>query len=38
MIPNALISTRGQYDHLFAIYVPIAAGVFVVIVIVVLAS
>jgi cytochrome c oxidase subunit II len=36
--PPALVSTRHQYDHLFAIYVPIAAGVFALIVIVVLAS
>jgi cytochrome c oxidase subunit II len=27
----ALVSTRQQYDHLFAIYVPIALGVFAVI-------
>ena len=38
MIENALVSTRDQYDHLFAIYVPIAAGVFALIVIVVLTS
>jgi cytochrome c oxidase subunit 2 len=38
VIENALVSTRGQYDHLFAIYVPIAGGVFAVIVIVVLVS
>jgi cytochrome c oxidase subunit 2 len=38
VIQNALVTTRGQYDHLFAIYVPIAAGVFALIVVVVLAS
>ncbi|HEX3832568.1 MAG TPA: cytochrome c oxidase subunit II [Solirubrobacteraceae bacterium] len=38
VIRNALVTTRGQYDHLFAIYVPIAGGVFALIVIVVLAS
>ncbi len=38
MIDNALVSTRDQYDHLFAIYVPIAAGVFALIVIVVLTA
>lgn len=32
----ALISTRREYDHLFNIYVPIALGVFAVIVLVVL--
>jgi cytochrome c oxidase subunit II len=31
----AVISTRSEYDHLFSIYVPIAIGVFVLIVIVV---
>jgi cytochrome c oxidase subunit 2 len=30
-LPWALVSTRGQYDHLFNIYVPIALGVFAVI-------
>lgn len=34
----ALVSTRGEYDHLFSIYVPIAVGVFVVIVIAVVGS
>jgi cytochrome c oxidase subunit 2 len=38
LIPNALISTRHEYDSLFAIYVPIAAGVFAVFVIAVLLS
>ena len=28
----ALVSTRHEYDHLFSIYVPIAIGVFAVIV------
>jgi cytochrome c oxidase subunit II len=28
----ALVSTRGEYDHLFSIYVPIGLGVFAVIV------
>ena len=28
----ALVDTRHEYDHLFSIYVPIAIGVFVVIV------
>jgi cytochrome c oxidase subunit II len=32
----ALVSTRQQYDHLFNIYVPIAIGVFALIVVVVL--
>lgn len=31
--PTALISTRGEYESLFAVYVPIAAGVFVVVVV-----
>ncbi|HEY2260769.1 MAG TPA: cytochrome c oxidase subunit II [Solirubrobacteraceae bacterium] len=34
----ALISTRHEYDALFSVYVPIALGVFVVIVIVILAA
>src|SRR5947209_16215792 len=34
----ALISTRQEYNALFAVYVPIAAGVFAVIVVVVLAA
>ena len=38
VIENALVSTRGEYDHLFAIYVPIASGVFALIVVVVLVS
>jgi cytochrome c oxidase subunit 2 len=38
VILNALISTRHEYDSLFAIYVPIAAGVFAVILIAVLLS
>lgn len=36
MIPIALISTRREYESLYAVYVPIAAGVFAVIVIAVL--
>jgi cytochrome c oxidase subunit II len=32
----ALVSTRGEYDHLFSIYVPIGLGVFAVIVAVML--
>jgi cytochrome c oxidase subunit II len=32
----ALVSTRGEYDHLASIYLPIAIGVFVLIVLVVL--
>ena len=31
MSPWALVSTRREYDHLFSIYVPIAIGVFLVI-------
>ncbi len=34
--PGSLISTRGEFDHLASIYLPIAAGVFAVIVAVVL--
>lgn len=34
----ALISTRHEYDALFAVYVPIAAGVFVVIVVAILTA
>jgi cytochrome c oxidase subunit 2 len=34
--PAALVSTREEYAHLFSVYVPIAAGVFVVVVSVVL--
>jgi cytochrome c oxidase subunit II len=34
----ALVSTRQEYDHLFSIYVPIALGVFVVIVLTVLTA
>jgi cytochrome c oxidase subunit 2 len=33
VIGAALVDTRQQYDHLFSIYVPIAIGVFVVIVV-----
>jgi len=36
--PIALISTRHEYESLLAIYVPIAAGVFVIVVVAVLAS
>lgn len=35
---RALISTRSEYDHLFAIYVPIAIGVFLLIVLAVVIS
>lgn len=38
MILTALISTRDEYDALFSVYVPIAAGVFVVIVIAITAA
>jgi cytochrome c oxidase subunit II len=34
----ALVSTRSEYDHLFSIYVPIAVGVFALIVVVVLGA
>ena len=34
----ALVDTRSEYDHLFSIYVPIAVGVFLVIVIAVAGS
>lgn len=34
----ALVGTRSEYDHLFSIYVPIAVGVFVVIVVAVVAT
>ena len=33
LLDPGLISTRNEYDHLFAIYVPIAIGVFAVIVV-----
>jgi hypothetical protein len=35
---QGLIDTRTEYDHLFSIYVPIATGVFALIVVLVLAS
>jgi cytochrome c oxidase subunit II len=35
---QGLIDTRTEYDHLFSIYVPIAIGVFVLIVVLVLAA
>ena len=35
---EALVSTRREYDHLFSIYVPIAIGVFLLIVLVVAIS
>jgi cytochrome c oxidase subunit 2 len=35
-VPTGLVSTRGEYDHLFSIYLPIAIGVFALIVLVVL--
>jgi cytochrome c oxidase subunit 2 len=35
-VPAALVDTRHEYKHIFSIYVPIAIGVFVVIVIVAL--
>jgi cytochrome c oxidase subunit 2 len=38
MIPTALISTRHEYRSLFAIYVPIAAGVFAVVVLAIAAA
>ena len=38
MIPWALVSTRHVYDHLFSIYVPIAIGVFLVILLTVLGA
>jgi cytochrome c oxidase subunit 2 len=38
VIAAALISTRQQYDWLFSIYVPIAAGVFAVVMLAVLAA
>jgi cytochrome c oxidase subunit 2 len=37
-VVRALISTRSEYDHLFSIYVPIAVGVFLLIVIAVVTS
>jgi cytochrome c oxidase subunit 2 len=37
-VTPGLVSTRGEYDHLFSIYVPIAIGVFVVIVVVVVGA
>jgi cytochrome c oxidase subunit 2 len=37
-VTPGLVSTRGEYDHLFSIYVPIAIGVFVVIFVVVLGA
>jgi cytochrome c oxidase subunit 2 len=36
--PEALISTRHEYDHLFSIYVPIAIGVFALIVVAVVVT
>ncbi|MGZ4165188.1 MAG: cytochrome c oxidase subunit II [Solirubrobacteraceae bacterium] len=38
MTPIALISTRHEYKALFAIYVPIAAGVFAVVVVLILGA
>jgi len=38
VVAQALVSTRAEYDHLFSIYVPIAVGVFLVIVVIVLAA
>ena len=35
---EGLVNTRSEYDHLFSIYVPIAIGVFVLIVIAVLVA
>ncbi len=32
-MPPALVDTRHEYDHVFGIYVPIAAGVFAIIVV-----
>jgi cytochrome c oxidase subunit II len=37
-VSPALVSTRSEYDHLFSIYVPIAVGVFALIVVVVLGA
>ncbi|HEY1518037.1 MAG TPA: cytochrome c oxidase subunit II [Solirubrobacteraceae bacterium] len=37
-VVEALVSTRDEYDHLFSIYVPIAIGVFLLIVFVVVIS
>ena len=37
-VPWGLVSTRGEYDHLFSIYVPIAVGVFLLILLVVLGA
>jgi cytochrome c oxidase subunit II len=37
-VVRALVSTRSEYDHLFSIYVPIAVGVFLLILIVVFIS
>jgi heme/copper-type cytochrome/quinol oxidase subunit 2 len=33
-----LVSTRSEYDHLFSIYVPIAVGVFLVILVTIVAA
>jgi cytochrome c oxidase subunit II len=37
-VVTALVSTRSEYDHLFSIYVPIAVGVFLVIVVAVVGA
>jgi cytochrome c oxidase subunit 2 len=37
-VTEGLVSTRTEYDHLFSIYVPIAIGVFALIVVVVLGA
>ena len=38
VVAQALVSTRAEYDHLFSIYVPIAIGVFLAIVVIVVAA
>lgn len=38
MIPTALISTRHEYWSLFSVYVPIAAGVFLIVVLCILGA
>jgi cytochrome c oxidase subunit 2 len=38
VVAQALVNTRAEYDHLFSIYVPIAVGVFLVIIATVVAA
>lgn len=38
ILPAGLVSTRREYGHLFSIYVPIATGVFVIVVLVVIGA